>query len=64
MIKRIKKWWKTQKDITRKVAGLAEKEAAMERKYEVAMSILNKRKIDLPVAIERRKKKDFELKHA
>lgn len=61
MIKRMKKWWKKQKDITKKTAGLAEKEASTRRKYEVAMSILEKRKIDIPVETERRKRNEFDL---
>lgn len=66
MLKRVKKWFKDQDNITRKTAGLAEKEASTKRKYDVAMSILDQRKIDVAVEVERRKKNafDLDLKHA
>lgn len=66
MIKRIRTWWDKQKDLTKKTAGLAEKEASTQRKYDVAMSILNRREKDVPVKINRRKKDEFnlDLKHA
>lgn len=56
MIKRIKRWFKDQNAITRKTGGLAEKEAATQRKWEVAMAILNRREKDVPVEFERRKR--------
>lgn len=51
------KWWKDfkKKDMARRTPGLAEKEAAMKRKLDVAMSILDRRKEALPVDIDRRK---------
>lgn len=55
MIKKIKTWWNNQKEITKKSAGIKEKEEGTRRKYEAAMSILNKRKENIHVDIERRK---------
>jgi hypothetical protein len=53
-----------------KTRGLAEKEAATQRKLEVAMKILDRRHEDIPVDVERReddpdKKRwvDFCMKH-
>lgn len=57
MIKRVKKWFQDQNNITRKTAGLAEKEASMKRKLEVAMAILNRRERDVPVEFERRRQR-------
>ncbi len=60
------KWWREDRARTKKVAGLAEKEESTKRKIEVAMSILDQRKISLPVEIDRRKRDDMNgfLKHA
>jgi len=54
------KWFKKQRDITKKVAGLYEKTAATKKKIEVAMSILNKREKNIPISFERRIKDEFE----
>lgn len=61
MIKAIKKWFNKQNNITKKTAGIKEKEEGTRRKYEAAMSILEKRKMDIPVNIDRRKKNEYDL---
>ena len=59
MIKRIKKWWKEDREITRKTGGLAEKQESMKRKLDVAMSILTeeRRERNIPVEVDRRRLK-------
>ena len=61
MFNQAKKWWKKQEAIVRKTGGLAEKEASIQRKLDVAMSILNRRKEDVPVSFERRKENRLRL---
>lgn len=56
MIKQIRNWIRKHEAITRKTAGLSEKDAAVQRKWEVAISILDERKEDIPVEIDRRKR--------
>lgn len=52
----LRKWWKKSQDNAKRIGGLAEKEAAIKRKLELAMSILGeRRKMDVPVQIERRR---------
>lgn len=60
------KWWKefNKKSMAKRTCGIAEKKAAMDRKLEAALNILEKRKVDVPVSVERRKQNNFELKHA
>lgn len=56
MIKRVRKWFQDQNNITRKTAGLAEKEVSVQMKFDTAMSILNnRREKDVPVEYERRR---------
>lgn len=50
--------------MAKRTCGIAEKKAAMDRKLEAALNILEKRKVDVPVSVERRKQNNFELKHA
>ncbi len=55
MIKGMKKWLDKQRNVIQKKAGLAEKEASIQRKLDVAMAILqDNRKEDLPVKHDRR----------
>lgn len=52
--------WMTKKNrMEKKNPGLIEKEAATQRKFDVAMSILDKRKECIPVENDRRKNDDF-----
>lgn len=44
----------------RKTAGLEEKMAATQRKMQVAFSILERRKSNIPVALDRRKRESFQ----
>lgn len=55
MIRRMRKWFKDQNNITRKTAGLEEKAASVQRKFDVALSILNRREKEIEVPFERRK---------
>ena len=55
MLRRCRKWWTQHQENAKRTPGLAEKEAAIKKKLDLAMSILGeRRKVDLPVAIERR----------
>lgn len=57
----LKAWFKNRsdKDMMRRNPGLAEKEAATQKKLDVAMRILNRRKEELPVETERRHEDDY-----
>ena len=47
-------WLKKQRDITRKTAGLAEKEKSTQRKIDVASKILDRRESNREVETDRR----------
>lgn len=51
----IKQWFENKKNIVRKTAGLEEKQEATQRKMQVAMRILDRRVVEIPVQEERRR---------
>lgn len=52
-------WFRRQRNITKKVAGLAEKAESTKIKLQVAMNILEKRKEDRRVDVDRRRKNEY-----
>ncbi len=60
MFESVRKFYATVKADACKTRGLAEKEAATQRKIKVAMKILDKRENDVPVDVDRRHHDDEE----
>jgi len=51
----VKEWFERKQNIVRKTAGLEEKNEATQRKMQVAMRILDRREVEIPVEVERRR---------
>jgi len=51
----VKEWFERKQNIVRKTAGLEEKSEATQRKMQVAMRILDRREVEVPVQVERRR---------